>query len=129
VARVEVDDAIRRVRFVSMRYRDGYFDGDEREFAVSATSSRLTPSRIRRSSALACSLIGRRRSTASMQPPVVTKTWFHTRCGSTTTDRADLIEAGLTTDESRDAYRTLRGTRCARRSTRTMDRWPRVRSR
>ncbi|HEY4243295.1 MAG TPA: SpvB/TcaC N-terminal domain-containing protein [Kofleriaceae bacterium] len=112
VARVEVDDAIRRVRFVSeYRYRDGYFDGHEREFRgfgyVEQRDTESDPA------ARGKGLFADRPPPLNdeyPQPPIVTKTWSHTGVWLDRGPTPDLIavQTGLAPDESRDAYRALR---------------------
>jgi RHS repeat-associated protein len=110
VARVEVDDAIRKVQFVSeYAYRDGYYDGYEREFRgfgyVEQRDTESDPAQ------LGVGLFADRpppRNGEVTQPVVTTKTWFHTGVWLDGTSRV-AIPDGLTTAESRDAYRALRG--------------------
>lgn len=132
VERVETYDAVSRVRFVSeYRYRDGYFDGDEREFRgfayVEQWDTESDPGLSGKG------LFADRPPAANgelPQPPVVTRTWFHTGAwlagsvppASTLSGWPEpgvpcsapalppcLFPAGLTPAESRDAYRALKG--------------------
>jgi RHS repeat-associated protein len=118
VARVEVDDAIRRVRFVSeYSYRNGYFDGYEREYRgfgyVEQRDTESDPAELGKG------LFADRPPPVNdeyPQPPIVTKTWFHTGVwldpGPTPGMLAfdpGAVATPLTPAESRDAYRALRG--------------------
>ncbi len=110
--RVETYDAVRRVRFVSeYRYRDGYFDGDEREFRgfgyVEQWDTEFDPALSGKG------LFADRPPPVNgelPQPPVVTKTWFHVGAWlSDAGERPMVLPAGLSPAESRDAYRALKG--------------------
>ena len=112
--RVETYDAVRHVRFVSeYKYRDGEFDGHEREFRGFGyveqwdTESHPAPSGLGLFADRPPAVNGE-----SPQPPVVTETWFHT--GRWLLDGLPdglsmVLPDGLTPDEQRDAYRALKG--------------------
>ena len=92
-------------------YRDGYFDGHEREFRgfgyVEQRDTESDPAQ------LGIGLFADRPPPINgeyPQPPVVTKTWFHT--GVWLDDGPNgriVVDGGLSPEESRDAYRSLRG--------------------
>jgi RHS repeat-associated protein len=112
VERVESYDAIRRVRFVSTyRYRDGYFDGHEREFRgfgfVEQRDTESDPAQ------LGIGMFADRPPAVNgeyVQPPIVTRTRFHTGAWLDHGPSGRIVvEQGLSPHESREAYRALRG--------------------
>ncbi len=112
--RVETYDSISSVRFVSeYRYRDGYFDGDEREFRgfgyVEQWDTESDPALSGKG------LFADRPPPVNgelPQPPVVTETWLHT--GAWLAPPLEgappiIVPTDLTPAESRDAFRALKG--------------------
>ncbi len=115
VSRVETYDVIRRVRFTSeYLYRDGYYDGHEREFRGFAyVEQRDTES----DPALSGIGLYKDRPPAVNgeypQPPVVTMSWFHTGAWPPLAlpegPPMAFLPEKLTADELRDAHRALKG--------------------
>lgn len=105
VESVETFDRISGNRFVtSYSYRDGYFDGAEREFRGFALVEQ-------RDTATFEALAGATNvAQESHVPPVLTRTWFHTGAWSNGEQLADTLSpARLTMQEEREAYRALKG--------------------
>jgi RHS repeat-associated protein len=109
LARSETYDAVRRVRFVSeYRYRDGYFDADEREFRgfayVEQWDTEYDPALSGKG------LFADRPPPVNgelPQPPVVTRSWFHV--GAWPDTDGAVLPDGLSPAEARDACRALKG--------------------
>ncbi|MFT3770203.1 MAG: SpvB/TcaC N-terminal domain-containing protein [Minicystis sp.] len=130
LTRMETFDAISRHRFVSVyKYRHGYFDGVEREFRGFGLVEQWDTE-----SWSAFSGMGELQPPANAsdpelhQPPVYTKTWFHTGVWKARAKIAKLHEqeywagdakaalladtilpGGLSTEEAREACRALKG--------------------
>jgi RHS repeat-associated protein len=123
VERVDTLDRISRNRFVTRyAYRDGYFDGVEREFrGFGLVEQRDTEE-------LAALSVGQQfpdatnLDAASHVPPVLTKTWFDT--GRYIGRGPTAVPPGLTLDEEREACRALKGT-LLRREVYALDGTPR----
>lgn len=64
--------------FPHCRYRDGYFDGPEREFRGFARVDQLDTEMIPAFRSTTDSDVASNENIASNVPPVLTRTWFHT---------------------------------------------------
>ena len=130
LARVEVYDAVSKVRFVSTyTYHHGYYDGVEREFrGFGRVEQRDTESFSRFSGAGELPLPANASDPELHLPPVRTKTWFHTGAWTTgarisakvareyyqgdalaTLLPDTILPAGLSAVETREACRALKG--------------------
>ncbi|XYH97109.1 toxin TcdB middle/N-terminal domain-containing protein [Sorangium sp. So ce1128] len=129
VERVETYDHVSRVRLVSeYRYHHGHYDGHEREFRGFGMVEQVDTEAF--SAHLGQGLFPEVtvRNDELPQPPVVTKTWFHTGAwarGAAISRQYEkeyyaldpeaprlpdtLLEAGLSAEERRQACRVLRG--------------------
>jgi len=109
VERVETIDRISRNRFVSRyAYHHGYFDGTEREFRGFGMVEQWDTETFAALGGSGHYSIGENIDEASHVPPVLTKTWFHTGAMATLLTGAE-FPAGMTPEEEREAYRSLKG--------------------
>src|ERR1017187_4098881 len=109
VERTEIFDDISRNRFVGRSaYHDGYFDGVEREFRGFGMVEQWDTEEFAALEQDRQLLPATNLDASSNVPPALMRTWFHTGAFQPAADRGT-VPAGLTADEEREAWRSLKG--------------------